>query len=121
MYEDTDGDEMELTGALGASSKRFINLANTVEDILRQILTFGAQNEQHTGSSISTSKQSKMQDFDLINDDEDIKIIEGVSLPRSVFAFKGLLMDTNSQKVVGPIMKVYHLRECNILFHQGLA
>ena len=45
---------------------------------------------------------------------------DGCYVPKSLFTFKALLFDTNSQNIIAPIMNVGSLRNCNILLHQNI-
>ena len=51
------------------------------------------------------------------DEDQEIEVGDGCYVPRSLFTFKALVFDTNSQNIVAPIMDVLALRNCNILSH----
>lgn len=73
MFEDTDGDENDFLVGSASSSKRLINLATTVETILRGILSYGTHNDDQKstasngGRSLSSQKSKQFKDFDMIN------------------------------------------------------
>ena len=105
MFYDTDGDELAQSRAQPA----LINLIKTQEQILKSILTFGTQKEK--------SAPAGEAEGDYSDEDQEIEVGDGCFVPRSLFTFKALVFDTNSQKIVAPIMNVGSLRNCNILSH----
>ena len=58
---------------------------------------------------------------DLSDEDQEIEVGDGCFVPRSLFTFKALIFDTNSQNIVAPIMNVGSLRNCNILLQQNIG
>ena len=57
---------------------------------------------------------------ELSDEDQEIEVGDNCFVPRSLFTFKALIFDTNSQNIVAPIMNVGSLRSCNILLHQNI-
>ena len=92
-----------------------VNLITTQENILTQVLCFGT----NKGIDATTQSAQKTDDVDS-DEDQEIEVGDGVYVPKSLFTFKLLVFDTNTQNIVAPIMKVGKLRDCNILLHQNL-
>ena len=42
-------------------------------------------------------------------------------MPKSLFTFKVLVLDKESQNMVAPIMNVGNLRNCNVLMHLNIG
>lgn len=108
MFYDTDGDEL----AQSRAGPALINLIKTQESILKSILTFGTQKENKSAPAGGDNAEGDYSD-----EDQEIEVGDGCFVPRSLFTFKALVFDTNSQKIVAPIMNVGSLRNCNILSH----
>mmetsp|Transcript_4052 Transcript_4052/g.4941 ORF Transcript_4052/g.4941 Transcript_4052/m.4941 type:complete len:105 (+) Transcript_4052:54-368(+) len=104
MFYDTDGED-----AFQKSGPPLINLIKTQDEILKSILTFGASREK--------SAPAGDDGGDYSDEDPEIEVGDGCFVPRSLFTFKALVFDTNSQNIIAPIMNVGSLRSCNILSH----
>ena len=111
MFYDTDGDEAFRR----SSGPPLINLIRTQDSILKSILTFGASREK------SAPAGDAADGGDYSDEDPEIEVGDGCYVPRSLFTFKALVFDTNSQNIVAPIMNVGSLRSCNILSHQNIT
>ena len=89
--------------------KQLINLIKTQGHILKSVLTFGSFKQ---GGDSETG--------DLSDEEQEIEVGDGCFVPRSLFTFKALIFDTNSQNIVAPIMNVGALRNCNILLQANI-
>jgi len=103
MFYDTDGDEIAQRGG-----PPLINLIKTQDRILKSVLTYGTSKEKSAPSEV---------DGNYSEEDEEIEVGDGCFVPRSLFTFKVLIFDTNSQNIIAPIMNVGSLRNCNVLYH----
>ena len=109
MFYDTDGEDL----AARRQGPPLINLIRTQDQILKAILTFGTSK----GRSAQGGSDEAATGGDLSDEDQEIEVGDGCYVPRSLFTFKALVFDTNSQNIVAPIMNVLALRNCNILSH----
>ena len=50
-------------------------------------------------------------------DELEIPVGDGCIVPRSLLTFKVLVYDTPGQNLIGVLMKVGNLRECNIVLN----
>ena len=55
------------------------------------------------------------------DEDQEIEVRDGCYVPKSLFTFKVLVLDSKSQNMVAPIMNVGSLRNCNILMHLNIS
>ena len=105
FYDDEEGEQNTL-----------INLINTQDNIMKSILCFGT-GKKGADPAQSTQKTDEVDS----DDDQEIEVGDGCFVPKSLFTFKILVFDTNSQNIVAPIMKVGSLRDCNILLHLNMS
>lgn len=114
MFYDSDGDDASFSDASSRkNAPRLINLIRTQDQILKSILTYGSNKETSKVSGAS----SQHTEADYSDEEQEIEVGDGCFVPRSLFTFKALIFDTNSQNIVAPIMNVGSLRSCNILLH----
>ena len=111
MFYDTDGEDL----AARRQGPPLINLIRTQDKILKGILTYGTSKERSTQGG--SEEAAAAGGGDLSDEDQEIEVGDGCYVPRSLFTFKALVFDTNSQNIVAPIMNVLALRNCNILSH----
>ena len=108
MFYDTDGDDISRK-----NTPKLINLIKTQDQILKTILTYGSNKD----TSKQAAQRGEAPEADLSDEEQEIEVGDNCFVPRSLFTFKALIFDTNSQNIVAPIMNVGSLRSCNILFH----
>ena len=108
MFTDDEGEDLGKTV--------HINLIKTQEQILKSIMCFGTQR-------LSNERAKDMTRGEEIDSDEDqeIEVGDGCYVPKSLFTFKVLVLDSKSQNMVAPIMNVGSLRNCNILMHLNIS
>ena len=115
MFYDTDGEDL----AARRQGPPLINLIRTQDQILKGILTFGTSKERSAQGG--SDEAAAAGGGDLSDEDQEIEVGDGCYVTRSLFTFKALVFDTNSQNIVAPIMNVLALRNCNILSHQNIS
>ena len=54
-------------------------------------------------------------------EDPDFQVGSGCTVPRALFTFKALIYDSHAQSIIAPVMKIGHLRDCNVVFHANLG